>query len=71
MNGIMNTYILNTCTTTTLNNALVEEFPDGTMIHADGFNMTIPDIDVAAVEHTEDEDKYWLKSKLKIVIKWD
>lgn len=70
MNGTINIYFNNTSTTTELTNILVEKFQDGTMIHADGFVMTIPDIDVAAAEHTEKEDRYWLKNETKVVLTW-
>ena len=70
MNGILNIFFCNTSTTTELNNVLVEKFQDGTMIHADGFVMNIPDIDVAATEHTETEDRFWLKNETKVVITW-
>ena len=70
MNGKLNIYFYNTSTTVDLTNILVEKFQDGTMIHADGFVMNIPDVDVAAAEHTEDEDRYWLKNETKIVISW-
>jgi len=71
MNGIMNTYIQNTSSSIVLKNALIEEFNDGVMIHADGVQYTIPGMDISAVEHTENEDRYWLKSQLKIVITWE
>ena len=70
MNAELTVYSSNTTRTTTLNNVLVEEYPDGIMFSADKFVYTIPCSEINATESLEDRTTYFLNNHKRVVVNW-